>query len=164
MVTAWTLWIGALGIVLIYRASRVRNLAHGVMAMFPAYVTLELRGAGLPVLPAMMVGVATGALMGAAVEGVRGGPQPQVRRAAPVRRVVAGAVRSPRCIDARERRHLVMLEPRAVGGLGVDADQGVVEDPAVHRHPAITARPSSSPGGTGRRCRRRAWPRHLKLI
>ena len=33
----------ALGIVLIYRASRVLNLAHGVMAMLPAYVVVELR-------------------------------------------------------------------------------------------------------------------------
>lgn len=68
LVAAYTLF--ALGIVLIYRASRVLNLAHGVMAMFPAYVVLELRDAGLPVLPAMVAGVVVGALMGAGVEGV----------------------------------------------------------------------------------------------
>lgn len=68
LVAAYTLF--ALGIVLIYRASRVLNLAHGVMAMLPAYVVLELRSAGLPLLPAFAAGVAAGALMGAAVEGV----------------------------------------------------------------------------------------------
>lgn len=68
LVAAYTLF--ALGIVLIYRASRVLNLAHGVMAMFPAYAVLELRRAGVPVLPAVVGGVMTGALMGAVVEGV----------------------------------------------------------------------------------------------
>lgn len=68
LVAAYALF--ALGIVLIYRASRVLNLAHGVMAMLPAYVVLELRRAGLPVLPALLAGVVAGALMGAAVEGV----------------------------------------------------------------------------------------------
>lgn len=66
LVAAYALF--ALGIVLIYRASRVLNLAHGVMAMFPAYVSLELREAGLPVLPAIAAGVLAGALMGAGVE------------------------------------------------------------------------------------------------
>lgn len=68
LVAAYTLF--ALGIVLIYRASRVLNLAHGVMAMFPAYVSLELREAGFPVLPAVVAGVTAGALMGVGVEGV----------------------------------------------------------------------------------------------
>lgn len=68
LVAAYTLF--ALGIVLIYRASRVLNLAHGVMAMLPAYLTLKLREAGLPVLVAVLGGVAAGALMGALVEGV----------------------------------------------------------------------------------------------
>lgn len=68
LVAAYTLF--ALGIVLIYRASRVLNLAHGVMAMFPAYVSLELRDAGLPVLPGIVAGVVAGAVMGAGVEGV----------------------------------------------------------------------------------------------
>lgn len=60
----------ALGIVLIYRASRVLNLAHGAMAMFPAYVTWALRGAGLPVVPALLIGVASGGVLGAGVERV----------------------------------------------------------------------------------------------
>lgn len=66
LVAAYALF--ALGIVLIYRASRVLNLAHGVMAMAPAYVTHELRSAGLPLVPALVVGVAAGALLGAGVE------------------------------------------------------------------------------------------------
>lgn len=60
----------ALGIVVIYRASRVLNLAHGVMAMLPAYVTYELRTAGVPLILAILVGVAAGALLGAIVEKV----------------------------------------------------------------------------------------------
>src|SRR3954453_6809260 len=58
----------ALGIVLIYRASRVLNLAHGVMAMLPSYVVVELRNRGLPMPVALIAGVASGALLGAAVE------------------------------------------------------------------------------------------------
>src|SRR3954468_10663006 len=58
----------ALGIVLIYRASRVLNLAHGVMAMLPAYVVVELRKNGIPMPAALLAGVATGALLGALVE------------------------------------------------------------------------------------------------
>jgi sulfate-transporting ATPase len=58
----------ALGIVLIYRASRVLNLAHGVMAMLPSYVVVELRTRGLPMPLALLAGVASGALLGAAVE------------------------------------------------------------------------------------------------
>lgn len=66
LVAAYALF--ALGIVLIYRASRVLNLAHGVMAMVPAYLTFRLREAGLPVLPAITLGVAAGAGLGAGVE------------------------------------------------------------------------------------------------
>jgi branched-subunit amino acid ABC-type transport system permease component len=32
----------SVGIVVVFRASRVLNLAHGAMAMFPAYITYEL--------------------------------------------------------------------------------------------------------------------------
>lgn len=60
----------ALGIVLIYRASRVLNLAHGVMAMLPAYVVLEARTRGMPLIPALLLGVASGALLGVVVERV----------------------------------------------------------------------------------------------
>jgi sulfate-transporting ATPase len=58
----------ALGIVLIYRASRVLNLAHGVMAMLPSYVVVELHKHGIPLPAALVAGVASGALLGAAVE------------------------------------------------------------------------------------------------
>lgn len=68
LVAAYTLF--ALGIVLIYRASRVLNLAHGVMAMVPAYVSFKLRERGMPTLPAVVIGVAMGAGLGAGVEAV----------------------------------------------------------------------------------------------
>ena len=60
--------IFAVGIVLIYRASRMLNLAHGAMAMIPAYVLYELVRAGLPMLIAFPVGIAVGAGLGLAVE------------------------------------------------------------------------------------------------
>lgn len=66
LIAAYALF--ALGIVLIYRASRVLNLAHGVMAMVPAYITHELRSSGVPMLPAVLVGVAAGGALGALVE------------------------------------------------------------------------------------------------
>src|SRR5688500_5822370 len=66
LVAAYALF--ALGIVLIYRASRVLNLAHGVMAMIPAYVAFELREAGTPTIVAILAGVVAGATLGAAVE------------------------------------------------------------------------------------------------
>ena len=68
LVAAYALF--ALGIVLIYRASRVLNLAHGVMAMVPAYVVFKLREAGMPLAVALVLGVASGAVIGAAVEAV----------------------------------------------------------------------------------------------
>jgi branched-chain amino acid transport system permease protein len=68
LVAAYALF--ALGIVLIYRASRVLNLAHGVMAMVPAYIAHQLRDAGLPMIVAVLLGVASGALLGAVVEGI----------------------------------------------------------------------------------------------
>lgn len=57
----------ALGIVFIYRASRVLNLAHGAMAMIPAYVAFSLTGA-VGVIPATIVAVAVGGGLGLAVE------------------------------------------------------------------------------------------------
>jgi branched-chain amino acid transport system permease protein len=68
LVAAFALF--ALGIVMIYRASRVLNLAHGVMAMVPAYAVHELRQSGVPMLVSIALGVASGAVMGAAVEGI----------------------------------------------------------------------------------------------
>lgn len=66
LVAAFALF--ALGIVLIFRASRVLNLAHGSMAVLPAYVTYELRQSGVPMIVAVVLGVASGAALGAAVE------------------------------------------------------------------------------------------------
>jgi ABC-type branched-subunit amino acid transport system ATPase component/branched-subunit amino acid ABC-type transport system permease component len=62
--------IFALGIVVIYRASRVLNLAHGAIAMFPAYVVYSLDKAGLPIGVSLLVGIASGALLGVVVERV----------------------------------------------------------------------------------------------
>lgn len=58
----------ALGIVVIYQASRVLNLAHGAMAMVPAYVVFELAHRGVPVAAAVPLGIASGAVLGIAVE------------------------------------------------------------------------------------------------
>src|SRR5688500_7728513 len=58
----------ALGIVVIFRASKVLNLAHGAMAMAPAYLVYSLSQAGVPVPLALVLGVASGALLGAATE------------------------------------------------------------------------------------------------
>jgi branched-chain amino acid transport system permease protein len=66
LVAAFTLF--TVGIVLIYRASRVLNLAHGVMAMLPAYVVNSLRNSGLPLPIALLLGIAAGGAMGAIVE------------------------------------------------------------------------------------------------
>ncbi|HEX6489041.1 MAG TPA: ATP-binding cassette domain-containing protein [Candidatus Dormibacteraeota bacterium] len=57
----------AIGIVVIYRASRVLNLAHGVMAMTPAYVfySLALR---MPPWIAFVLAVAFGGLLGVVTE------------------------------------------------------------------------------------------------
>ena len=58
----------AVGIVVIFRASRVLNLAHGAMAAVPAYLTYTLTNSGLPTLLALIIGVAAGAALGILVE------------------------------------------------------------------------------------------------
>jgi ABC-type branched-subunit amino acid transport system ATPase component/branched-subunit amino acid ABC-type transport system permease component len=58
----------ALGIVVIYRASRVLNLAHGAMAMVPAYVAYSLSQAGVPIGVGLIVAIAFGAFLGVAIE------------------------------------------------------------------------------------------------
>lgn len=92
--------IFAIGIVLIYRASRMLNLAHGAMAMIPAYVLYELVRAGVPTVLAFPLGIATGAALGLAVERVfvsrlrSDGPTAQtVGTVAALGIMVAGAVR-----------------------------------------------------------------------
>ncbi|HEX7168506.1 MAG TPA: hypothetical protein VF230_16110, partial [Acidimicrobiales bacterium] len=45
--------IFCLGLVVIYRASKVLNLAHGAMAMIAAYLFDMMRNIGLPLLIAL---------------------------------------------------------------------------------------------------------------
>ena len=65
LVGAYTMF--ALGIVFIYRGSRVLNLAHGAMAMVPAYVALDLSH-HIGAVPAVVLAVGLGGLIGAGVE------------------------------------------------------------------------------------------------
>jgi len=58
----------AIGIVVVFRASRVLNLAHGAMAMLPAYAVYAADKAGLPLAASVIIGLLTGALLGALVE------------------------------------------------------------------------------------------------
>lgn len=65
LVGAYTMF--ALGIVFIYRGSRVLNLAHGAMAMFPAYIAYSVsRSAGVVV--GVIVALISGAMIGFIVE------------------------------------------------------------------------------------------------
>jgi branched-chain amino acid transport system permease protein len=57
-----------LGVVVIYRASRVLNLAHGAMALVPAYLFHSMRQASVPLLPAVLLAVLSGSLLGLLVE------------------------------------------------------------------------------------------------
>jgi ABC-type branched-subunit amino acid transport system ATPase component/branched-subunit amino acid ABC-type transport system permease component len=54
----------AQGIVLIYRGSGVLNFAQGAIGMFSAYVFFHLTSSGWPVVPAVLVGLACGAVLG----------------------------------------------------------------------------------------------------
>jgi ABC-type branched-subunit amino acid transport system ATPase component/branched-subunit amino acid ABC-type transport system permease component len=60
----------SIGIVVVFRASRVLNLAHGAMAMLPAYAVYEMVRRGVPIAIAAPFGVLCGGLLGAAVERV----------------------------------------------------------------------------------------------
>lgn len=62
--------IFALGIVVIFRASQVLNVAHGGMAMIPAYLVYSMNKAGVPIGVAFVAGVLAGAALGIAVERV----------------------------------------------------------------------------------------------
>ena len=57
----------ALGLVMIYRTSRVLNLAQGELAIVCAYVAAVTTGAGLPWFLAIPVTLATGAIAGAVI-------------------------------------------------------------------------------------------------
>ena len=57
-----------IGIVVVFRASKVLNLAHGAMAMLPAYLVYEMSNRGIPMVAAVPLGVLGGALLGALTE------------------------------------------------------------------------------------------------
>jgi branched-chain amino acid transport system permease protein len=65
LVGAYTMF--ALGIVFIYRASKVLNLAHGAMAMFPAYIVFSA-APHIGTYPAVVAALLTGAALGLLVE------------------------------------------------------------------------------------------------
>lgn len=60
--------IFGLGIVVIFQASRVLNLAHGGLAMFAAFLYHSLTSAGFPVPIALVLGIAAGGVLGALIE------------------------------------------------------------------------------------------------
>lgn len=62
--------IFSLGLVVIYRASKVLNLAHGAMAMVPAFVVAGLSDRGIAIAIAFPVGVLVGGGLGWAIERV----------------------------------------------------------------------------------------------
>jgi branched-chain amino acid transport system permease protein len=65
LVGAYTMF--ALGLVFIYRGSRVLNLAHGAMAMVPAYVAFSVGGSA-GVIPGLLAALVTGGMLGLIVE------------------------------------------------------------------------------------------------
>jgi branched-chain amino acid transport system permease protein len=62
--------IFSLGLVVIYRASRVLNLAHGAMAMVPAYLVHTMAGWGLPLVLSFPVAILAGGGLGWLIERV----------------------------------------------------------------------------------------------
>src|SRR5688572_32936466 len=58
----------AMGISVIYRTSRVLNLAHGAMAMFPAYVFYALMEKGVMLGISLPLTVLSGVALGVGVE------------------------------------------------------------------------------------------------
>ena len=62
--------IFSLGIVVIYRASKVLNLAHGAMAMVPAYLTATVVDRGVPMALALPIGLLSGGVLGYLIERV----------------------------------------------------------------------------------------------
>lgn len=79
--------LAAQGIVLIYRGSGIINFAHGAMALLGAAIFVELRDEiGLPVIAAMIGGVAACALIGMLVDIAI---MRRIRHASPLARLVA---------------------------------------------------------------------------
>lgn len=62
--------IFSLGLVVIYRASKVLNLAHGAMAMIPAYLVHSFIGWGIPMAISFPVAIVAGGLLGWGIERV----------------------------------------------------------------------------------------------
>jgi len=60
----------AVGIVLIYQASKLPNLAHGAIGTLPAYVGYSLSQHGVPVPAILVIAALVGALLGVIVERV----------------------------------------------------------------------------------------------
>jgi branched-chain amino acid transport system permease protein len=58
----------ALGFVMIFKATRVVNFAHGSFVLFGAYVIARLNDGGMAFLPAVLIGVAATALLSVIVE------------------------------------------------------------------------------------------------
>lgn len=58
----------AVGIVLIYRASRLLNLAHGAMGTLPAYVGYTLAERGVPTFGIVIAAALVGAILGVSIE------------------------------------------------------------------------------------------------
>jgi ABC-type branched-subunit amino acid transport system ATPase component/ABC-type branched-subunit amino acid transport system permease subunit len=58
----------AIGIVVIFRASRVLNLAHGAMAMLPAYLLYDMSRHGVPMIIGVPIAVASGGALGVLTE------------------------------------------------------------------------------------------------
>lgn len=66
LVGAYALY--SVGIVAIFQASRVLNLAHGAMATVPAFLFYSLVRGGVPMPVALALGLAAGALLGIGIE------------------------------------------------------------------------------------------------
>ena len=60
----------ALGLVVIYRATGLLNFAQGELAMFATFVVWTVNQHGVPLFPAMLVGVVAGFVIGAIVHQV----------------------------------------------------------------------------------------------
>lgn len=58
----------AAGLVLIYQASRLLNLAHGAMATLPAYVAYSAAKRGIPMPFVVLIAAVSGAVLGVAIE------------------------------------------------------------------------------------------------
>ncbi|MGZ4119201.1 MAG: branched-chain amino acid ABC transporter permease [Actinomycetota bacterium] len=58
----------AVGFVMIYKGSRIFNLAHGEIGAFGLYIAWDLQHRGIPVIVAFVVGIAVATVVGVIVE------------------------------------------------------------------------------------------------